>query len=193
MTKLKIAILSIISILFFGFNMNAQITKSEKESLRYMYEEEKLAHDMYSVLSEKYNLPIFKNISKSETYHMSLVENLCLKYDVNIKKNERGIFENLKLQKVFNQFKIQGEQNLIQALIIGATIEDLDIFDLTEYLNTDTNKEIKDVYQKLLCGSKNHMRAFIRQLKFKETTYTPKYIKNETLLKILNEQHQKCF
>jgi hypothetical protein len=53
----------------------------------------------------------------------------------------------------------------VEALKIGALIEEKDIFDLREELeNNVDNKDIAFVYQNLLKGSGNHLRAFTRVL-----------------------------
>jgi hypothetical protein len=44
----------------------AQLTVIEKNSLIFMYEEEKPAHDIYLKLSEKNNIPIFKIYQKAK-------------------------------------------------------------------------------------------------------------------------------
>ncbi len=180
-------------IVFNGIKINAQITNSEKESLIYMFEEEKLAHDVYSAFSEKYSLPIFGNITKSEAYHMSLVENLLTKNNIEFSKKEQGIFNNPELQKLYNQLTEQGNENLTKALSAGAAIEDIDIYDLEKYINSTENEDIKSIYTKLICGSKNHMRAFTRQLNFKKVTYTPNHISKDYYKTIINSEHKRCF
>ena len=46
----------------------------------------------------------------------------------------------------------------------GALIEELDIKDLQEYLEVVKNENIKIVFENLLRESRNHLRAFNRQL-----------------------------
>ncbi|NPA44207.1 MAG: DUF2202 domain-containing protein [Chlorobi bacterium] len=159
-----------------------------------MYEEEKLAHDVYAFLSEKYTLPVFKNIAKSENYHMSLVleqiKNLGIKIP---KKNELGVFENNKLQNLYNDLTKTGSENIEKALTVGATIEDVDIFDLEERVAKTKNEDIKKLYEQLICGSENHMRAFFRQLKYKNNTYIAQFITENRLNIIISGEHKRCF
>ena len=52
----------------------------------------------------------------------------------------------------------------MDALIVGATVEDLDIKDLIDLLNKTDNPDIILVYNNLNKGSRNHLRAFIAQI-----------------------------
>ena len=57
-----------------------ELTQEEKDGLLYMVEEEKLAHDVYTKLYEKWGLQIFKNIADSESTHVNAVRLLLDKY-----------------------------------------------------------------------------------------------------------------
>lgn len=172
----------------------AQLTVIEKNSLIFMYEEEKPAHDIYLKLSEKNNIPIFKNISKSETYHMSLISELIQKHELSVATaDETGVFENKDLQKLYNDLIKKASKGITDALIVGATVEDTDIFDLEKMLSEITNPEIIKVYKQLICGSENHMRAFYRQLQIKNYEYQAQFISSEKLNTIVTDKHKKCF
>jgi len=53
-----------------------------------------------------------------------------------------------------------GSQSLGNALKVGAAIEEIDILDLQEYLDNIKEQAIRQVYENLLKGSENHLRAF---------------------------------
>lgn len=194
--KINFAV-TLISIFFMSFFFNtlkAQLSKDEKKGLIFMYEEEKLAHDVYLTLSDKYDVPVFKNISKSENYHMSLVLDLIKKYDLKEPSGKaKGKFENKDIQKLYNDLTEKGAKSLIDALEVGATIEDVDIYDL-ERINEETkNKDLNKIYKLLICGSENHMRAFTGHLKFRKTSYTPQFLSQERYNSIINGKHKRCF
>ncbi|MDK2464101.1 MAG: DUF2202 domain-containing protein, partial [Candidatus Korarchaeota archaeon] len=52
------------------------LAEEEIQGLLYMREEEKLARDVYLTLYEKWGLPIFQNIARSEQTHMDAVKTL---------------------------------------------------------------------------------------------------------------------
>jgi len=51
-----------------------ELNEKQIADLEFMYEEEKLAGDLYARLGEEWGLPAFKNISQSEAQHMSTLE-----------------------------------------------------------------------------------------------------------------------
>lgn len=148
-----------------GFSQNStQLTAYEKEGILLMREEEKLAHDVYSFFVEKYNIPIFRNIKQSEVMHQKSMIWLMEKYDIKDPSfEEQGKFNNKELQKLYDRLTVQGN-TLIEALKIGAYIEELDIFDLKKLMKKTDNEDILRVYSRLLWGSENHFRAFTRNL-----------------------------
>ena len=48
------------------------ITDKEAKGLQFMYEEEKMARDVYAYLYEKYEMRVFGNITQSEQMHLKL-------------------------------------------------------------------------------------------------------------------------
>ncbi len=87
-----------------------------------------------------------------------------------------GFFENEKLQKIYDELVEKGSESLKQALSVGATVEELDIFDLKELLGQTDNDDIKIVYQNLIKGSRNHLRSFDGQLIRNGISYTAHYL-----------------
>ena len=70
-----------------------------------------------------------------------------------------------------------GSQSLGNALKVGAAIEEIDILDLQEYMKIIEERAIRQVYENLLKGSENHLRAFTSTLE-KQTgeIYQPQYM-----------------
>lgn len=198
--RLKTLLLMLIvvstSLLVFGVNtadiVNSlpyeTLSASETESIIQMREEEKLARDVYLTLYDLWGIRIFSNIAQSEQQDMDAVLTLIEKYDLNdpIKVDERGVFTDENLQALYNQLIEQGSKSLEGALIVGATIEDLDIYDLEEFLKITDNQDIEFVYNNLKKGSENHMRAFVSQLSRFNMMYTPKYISLEEFDEIIS-------
>ncbi len=162
------------------------LTKSDIEGIKYMREEEKLAHDVYTFYAEQYNIPIFRNISRSETQHQKAVMWLMGKYGVkDISKPNAGEFSNTRLQKMYNDLT-QGT-TLIDGLKAGALIEEQDITDLKERLAKTDNADIQRVYGNLIRGSENHLRAFVRNLSRRGIDYQPKVLNRSTFSDIVQQ------
>ncbi|HPQ21061.1 MAG TPA: DUF2202 domain-containing protein [Saprospiraceae bacterium] len=176
-----------------GIDENCNFTSEQEEGLKYMREEEKLARDVYYYLYEKWGLDIFNHIGSSEQSHMDLVLNLMNKCGIeDISLNDYGKFSNTHLQELYDQLVAAGEQSLIDALKVGATIEDVDIFDLDKFASETQNESLLEVYEKLNCGSRNHMRAFNKQLNSRDASYTPQYISQSKFDEILNSSQESC-
>ena len=154
------------------------LTQAELESLLFMREEEKLARDVYLYLYEIWQDQIFLNISASEQQHTDAVLGLVEKYNLPDPAADKAVgeYENLDLQGLYDLLTAQGAVSLIDALIVGATIEDLDINDLNSQLLFIDNADITLVYESLLKGSRNHLRAFTSQLIDLGLDYAPVYI-----------------
>ncbi|ASV31723.1 hypothetical protein CJ263_16705 [Maribacter cobaltidurans] len=108
------------------------LSKTEENALTFMIEEEKLALDTYTYLGELWGINQFLNIQKSEQSHVKAVSNLIERYDLTYTMLPEGEFINEELQGLYNKFVVDGSKSQLNALIIGATIEDLDIVDLED-------------------------------------------------------------
>ena len=166
------------------------LNDQEKSDLIYLREEEKLARDVYIFSYNQYGQSIFNNISSSEQSHMSSILNLINKYGLTdpVANNANGVFSNSELQALYNELTAKSDASLNMALEVGANIEDLDINDIKTFKSHTTNADLINVYDKLSCGSKNHMRSFVGQL----GTYTPIYISQTEYNAIINATNEKC-
>lgn len=164
-----------------------ELSSAEVRAIELMGEEEKLARDVYLFLYEKWDLRIFWKIASSEQQHMNAVGTLIDKYSLqDPAQEETGVFSNDHLQTLYYQLTSQGEASLVDALTVGATIEDMDIFDLLTELESVDNTDVRTVFSNLLAGSENHLRAFSRQLSSNGVEYTAQFISDEELIEILS-------
>ena len=132
-----------------------ELTEEEDLGLAYMLEEEKLARDVYITMFQMYDHMVFGNISNSEQGHMDAILELMKKYDIpDNSLPEIGKFSIVILQELYDDLIIAGSKSEIAALIVGATIEDLDIKDLNEFTVATENADIIEVYDFLNCGSR---------------------------------------
>lgn len=151
------------------------LSKADIESIQYMREEEKLAHDVYTFYAGQYDIPIFRNISRSETAHQKAIMWLMEKYNIkDLSKENAGEFNNPELQKMYNE--LTKGATLIDALKAGALIEEHDIKDLEMHLQKTNNADIQRIYTNLIRASENHLRAFVRNLSRRGIDYQPKIL-----------------
>lgn len=95
------------------------ISEEEKKSLLQMREEEKLAHDVYTALYQKWGKQILSNIAASEQTHTGAVLGLLTKYNIpDPAKSEAGVFTSPEIQKLYDTLVAQGNTSLLDALIV---------------------------------------------------------------------------
>lgn len=177
----------------FLLNPSPTVSQTEIEMLKYMREEEKLARDVYRYFFTLYKVPVFKNISNSEQRHMSRIKCLLDHYGIpDPVIDEQGKFTNTVLQQLYTTLTEQGKVSVTEAYKVGATIEDLDIKDLDTDLTQTENPAIKDIFERLMCGSRNHMRSFYSLLIQAGGTYSAQYISSDELTAIISSEKEFC-
>lgn len=143
-----------------------------------MREEEKLARDVYMTLWKQWWNQVFLNISSSEQTHTDAVKSLLQSYAIAdpVIDDTVGVFVDIKLQQLYDNLVTQWSTSLLNALIVWATVEDLDIFDLNKLIAETTNPNIISVYTNLTNWSHNHLRSFVRNITMNGGMYVPQYI-----------------
>ncbi len=169
------------------------LSQQEEEDLKFSREEEKLARDVYLFSYDKYGNAIFNNIAKSEQQHMDQVLILLNNYQISDPAlSEMGVFSNYELQDLYNELTTKSNISLIDALEVGAIIEDLDINDLNILKSRTTKSDLLNVYTSLECGSRNHLRSYIGQLELNNVGYSPEFISTADFNEIINSTKEQC-
>ncbi len=171
------------------------LSAEEIAGLMFMREEEKLAHDVYVALYEKWGHQVFYQISLSETEHTEAILRLIESHDLDdpVDDNPPGVFENDDLQALYNQLVAMGQPSLIDALKVGCLIEEKDIQDINDKKALVIDEpDIVAVYDNLLCGSRNHLRAFNDTLVKMGVQYVPTVISQEEWNAIANSLQETC-
>ncbi len=166
-----------------------ELSDIESEGILYMREEEKLARDVYLHLHDVWGLCVFDNISDSEQTHTDTMLLLVERYQLTdpVGDNGFGVFTNATLQQLYNDLVAQGNASLIDALKVGAMIEEVDLIDIARYIaDVENNDDIVLVYENLMKGSRNHLRAFVRNLENQGIDYVPLYLDTDEYERIIN-------
>ncbi len=164
------------------------LNAEERAGLLKMREEEKLARDVYLTLYNKWNHRVFSNIAGAEQRHMDTVKCLLDKYSIAdpVVDNAAGMFSDPNLRQLYQALVAKGLTSLENALWVGATIEDMDIYDLNTLLSQTDNEDIQSVYTNLNNGSKNHMRAFCGVLSTFGIVYEAQYLTQNEIEEIIS-------
>ncbi|WP_297090327.1 DUF2202 domain-containing protein [Thermococcus sp.] len=165
------------------------LSVDEIQAILYMREEEKLARDVYLTLYDQWGIPIFNNIARSEQTHMDMVLALIDKYNLTDPAADKDIgeFENPELQALYDQLIEEGMKSEEAALAVGALIEEVDIKDLQDWLDKTDNQDVEYVFENLMMGSRNHLRAFTGVLARQYgVTYEPQVLPQDEYEAIIN-------
>ena len=160
----KKVILGMLVVMSLGGSLFAvTLTTEQKATLLFMYQEEKVARDVYIILGQKYpTATTFANILLSEQAHMDSVEKLCIAYGVDISKVDEskvGVFVLPELQSLYNTLIVQGSVSLLDAQKVGVVIE---LKDITDILAAEVGmpSDVVKVFENLRAGSYSHLDAF---------------------------------
>ena len=159
------------------------LSAAEIETLNYMREEEKLARDLYLTLFQRWNLPVFDNISEAEQRHADSVADMIEKYRLPdpVVDDSIGVFVNPELAGLYASLVERGNVSSLQALYAGAAVEETDIIDLQTAMDETDRPDIDRLYDNLVRGSRNHLRAFVRLIENQGIAYEAQYLDQDVL------------
>jgi hypothetical protein len=168
------------------------LTETELAVLLKMKNEEKLARDVYSALYDKWGVIAFSKITNAENNHLNAIVNLLAYYDAaDTLIGNASVYEDSVIQSLYSILLSQGSVSQVDAYKTGTLIEEMDINDLKSALTSTTNANIIMVFENLERGSRNHLRAFNRQLTNIGETYTPQYLTQDEYTTIVNAPMEK--
>ncbi|WP_372986766.1 DUF2202 domain-containing protein [Marinobacter sp.] len=168
------------------------LTEIETDDLKYMREEEKLARDVYLTLDQSWGqqTQVFAKIALSEETHTSTVDYLLDKFGVEdpVVNDTIGVFTNQELQALYNELVAKGKTSFVNALYVGALIEEKDMRDILAAINQTDERPIIIAYSNLLDGSKSHLRAFVSVIEAQGLTYEAQLLDPEEVELILEDE-----
>jgi hypothetical protein len=156
------------------------LSDTERADIFFMREEEKVARDVYLALVDEWGLQVHDNIADSEQSHMDAMLALVELYDLEDPATGTvGTFTNEKLQALHDDLVEWGQESRLDALKVGCRIEEKDIRDINVRIDRTDEPAIEMVYENLVRGSRNHLRAFYRVLTRRGGDYEPVIISQE--------------
>ncbi len=169
------------------------LSAAETDQLLFLREEEKLARDVYRALFAVNGDRSFANIAGAEQRHMDEVKLLLDRYALADPAGTTGPgeFHDARLAALYTDLVARGKASLVEALKVGATVEDLDLSDVGKALEASDNRDIDAVMQNLAKGSRNHLRAFSSRLTALGATYEARFLPAEAIAAIVAAPHER--
>lgn len=153
------------------------LSEGELNSLLKMKVEEQLARDVYNELYSKWSSLQFSRIARAENNHLNAIVTLLKYYGASDTViGSAGVYADAAVQTLYNDLIAKGAVSNEEAFKVGALIEEMDIKDLSDAIDATSNANIKLVLENLEKGSRNHLRAFNKQLTTLGVTYVPVYL-----------------
>lgn len=177
-----------------------ELSVIEIDNLLYMREEEKLARDVYLTMFERWGLPIFENIAASEQSHTNTVGNMLSYYNLPdpFIYDNIGAFVNQELTELYNflvsennDIDVDGDVDVMDALYIGALIEEVDMEDIQYAIDATDHENIAELYNTLMCGSRNHLRAYVGQIENRGDVYEAQVLSQEEVDAIVDSPMER--
>ena len=163
----------------------------ETSHMLFMREEEKLSRDVYLVLDSYYpGSRVFENIAtRSEQTHTDIMRDRLEQYgipdpnpDTNNLPDSIGDFYGAEwgpyFTEKFQSLIARGSDSLLEALYVGAYIEELDMLDISQCpdvmvdngypypcgLAYTDERALINTYNSLIEGSMSHLRSFVNEI-----------------------------
>ena len=159
----------------------SKLNEDLKDSITYMYNEEGLAYYVYTNIYKIQPAQQLQSIAENaETNHMQAVDELAIKYDLNMTTydptlepySKEGIggdkYTVQHIQDLYELLYAKGEKSMKDALEVGCMVEVVDIDDLNGYIieaTTSNASDVLTVFNYLRNGSYNHYWTFNDALK----------------------------
>ena len=85
------------------------------------------------------------------------------------------------LVSLFDNLLTQGKLSALEALYVGAAIEEVDMLDLQQAIDNAENDHIRRMYENLLSGSQNHLRTYINQIEEQGDVYEALFLSQKQI------------
>lgn len=140
------------------------LTVEQEAEMAFMAEEEKMAGDLYEAFYDMYGVRVFTNIAASEDRHQAAVGELLDAYGLNDPTDGSAVgeFTLPEVQDLYDELLAQGSESVEAAFEVGVLVEETDIADLAHAIDDLDAPRAAAVYESLLAGSQNHLKAFSR-------------------------------
>lgn len=178
-----------------GAAVTTPLTPVETADLRFMREEEKLARDVYLQSYEQWATPSFANVASSEQSHMDAMLRLLRRYQVAdpAAGTAIGEFQDPSLQVLHDNLMALGSATELAALKVGGFIEEVDMRDIVAAMDRSQHADIDQTYARLLCGSRNHLRAYAAQVSLVSgTAYVAQMLNQSEVDAIVYTATERC-
>lgn len=151
-----------------------RLSQVEREGLRAVRLEERLAHDVSMTLYETQQVRLLQDIGAAEGTHAAAAMVLLDRYGIDDPApGERGAFAGERAAVYRNLAAVNGTDAALRA---GAAVQERSIVELRAARRGSDNADIAFVHDLLLRGARNHIRALDRAMERRGVEYAPRHL-----------------
>lgn len=92
------------------------------------------------------------------------------------------------LVSLFDNLLTQGKLSSLEALYVGAAIEEVDMLDLQQAIDKADSSHVRRMYENLLSGSRNHLRTYIKQIESQGKAYEALFLSQNEIDVVMQRQ-----
>lgn len=174
-------------LLFSGIAGYSSEIKNNRELFLKLYQEEKLAYDLYGEFYERWSLGVFNKVQQREAKHVWCVERIMDNYgfDYNTNTNS-GIYPDKDIQRMYDDLTVKGCISDLAALEAAAYIKEKHISQLRERIRYQEDEYVVKVIFLMESAAQSHLRAFVKSIRLSGSDYSPVFLTDDEFSNVMD-------
>ncbi|HWA06428.1 MAG TPA: DUF2202 domain-containing protein [Ignavibacteria bacterium] len=174
-------------LLFSGIAGYSSEIKNNRELFLKLYQEEKLAYDLYGEFYERWSLGVFNKVQQREAKHVWCVERIMDNYGFDYNTNtSAGSYPDRDIQKIYDDLTVKGCISDLAALEAAAYIKEKHISQLRERIRYQEDEYIVKVIFLMESAAQSHLRAFVKSIRLSGSDYNPEFLTDDEFSNIMD-------
>jgi hypothetical protein len=166
--------------------------KNNRELFLKLYQEEKMAYDLYGEFYERWSLSVFNKVQQREAKHVWCVERIMDNYGFTYKANTKaGSYPDKEIQKIYDEVTVNGCISDLAALEAAAFIKEKHIYELREWIRYQEDEYIVKVIFLMESAAQSHLRAFVNSIRLSGSDYRPVFLNEDEFSHIMDSDKNK--
>lgn len=136
------------------------LAPEEVKALSFQVEEERMARELYTAFAAKWDVRQFTNIRQAEARHEESLRQIAARAGLALPAMPAAKFADSTIQQRFDVLLAQGLRSPADALKAGIAVEQQDLADLRQLLQSVKNPALRETAERLATASERHLAAF---------------------------------
>lgn len=161
--------------------------KDNRELFLKLYQEEKLAYDLYGEFYERWSLGVFNKVQQREAKHVWCVEKIMDNYGYDYEINDKsGLYPDREIQKIYDDLSVKGCISDLAALEAAAYIKEKHICQLRERIRYQEDEYVVKVIFLMESAAQSHLRAFVNSIRLSGSDYSPVFLTDDEFSNVMD-------